>query len=239
MIRRILRSEALAYLKSTFAPKAEAWRRVGQSELDPSAQAGFGVLFVPGVGATSAQFSGLRRTLLPHADVFLPFDYSSLAHPRIIARDLARTIEAHRFRCPRILAIGHSLGGLLLRMVLQSDDPPPSVVGWVSISAPLHGTRRSRLAPTPSLRTLHPETPLIEEVNSGVHRLKRLDGRILTIGTRSDLFIEPWSSAFLDEHEKMELDDVGHVGLLFDARVHAAIARFAERVKGDYPLRLR
>jgi pimeloyl-ACP methyl ester carboxylesterase len=230
-LRRLISREARAYLRSGWlAPTGpDRVRRCdGQGRL--------GALFVSGVGANASQFADLMESLEGACDWFDAFEYTSLAHPQRIARALAEHIETASSKCDRIIAIGHSLGGLLLRMVLQSETPPEKIAGFVSICAPLHGTFRARLAPNPFLRQLAPDGPIVTELLSTTHRLERLRGATLAIGARWDQFVTPYESAFIDGHDRLLLDDAGHVAALFDSRVHAAIVELARRISdGDEP----
>jgi pimeloyl-ACP methyl ester carboxylesterase len=216
---KLVTVEAQAYLRLGLMSPSR--KRVLQA---PRGTAPAGVLFVPGVGANGSQFLGLKRALEPHAQWFDAFEYSSLRHPSAVAEDLAAYLEKVAPRSERLVVVGHSLGGLLLRMVLQEAQIPENLLGWVSICAPLHGTWRSKLALSPSLRALAPDSALMRDVLAGAERLARLEGRILTIGARYDQMISPHTSAFLDPHPQLELEHVAHAGSLLDRRVHGAVA---------------
>lgn len=225
---RILTDEALAYLRLGLLMPSRS-RLLGKN----GHQAKFGIVFVPGVGANASQFSALERSVLEEADFFDAFEYFSLRHPRKIAGELHRFLEEVSRRCERYLVIGHSLGGLLLRMVLQSEQPPPGVAGYVSICAPLCGTWRSKLAPSAGLRALRPDSPLMQELDATRHRLDRWKGQVLTVGARYDQFIHPHTSAFIDGHDRLELDRAAHAGSLFDPRLHHALTHFARRLSAE------
>lgn len=220
---KLVTLEAQAYLKMGILSPGR--RRILQSSHE---RADTGVLFVPGVGANGSQFIKLKRALEPHAQWFGSFEYFSLRHPHKVARDLEDYLSHVAPKAQRLVVIGHSLGGLLLRMVLQGQRMPDNIAGWVSICAPLHGTWRSKLALSPGLRALAPNAPMIQQVLNDAHRLERLRGRILTIGARRDQMIQPHTSALLDQYESLELDGVAHAGSLFDKRVLAAVQRAAE-----------
>src|SRR5688572_26545506 len=170
-----MQSEALAYLKLGLL---KSGRRLVRS----SARAEFGVVFVPGVGADETQFVEMARSLREEAELFDAFDYSSLRHPQRIAEELFSHLEQVADRCERYLLVGHSLGGVLSRIVMQREIAPRGIAGFVSICAPLHGTWRCRLAPHPGLRSLIPDSDLMQELLAGSHRLDRWKGNILSIG---------------------------------------------------------
>jgi pimeloyl-ACP methyl ester carboxylesterase len=218
--------EAAAYLRSgLLAPSLG--RDIPENHERSSS---FGVVLVPGVGANPSQLSLVKRALREDVGWFDAFDYSSFAHPRSVAAKLRDHLDEAGTRCERLLVIGHSLGGLLLRVALQSDRAPRAIAGFISICAPLHGTWRSKLAPSPHLRDLAPDSAFMTEVLANAHRLDRLRGAMLMVGSSLDHFIAPSESAFLEGEERLCLDDTGHVGSLFDPRVHEAILRLARRV---------
>ncbi len=169
---RLLRSEALAYLRLGLLLPSRG--RLAQNN---GSRAEFGVIFVPGVGANGSHFINLARALAEESPHFEAFEYFSLKHPRRIADALSTYLEDVARRVERYLLVGHSLGGLLGRMVLQQEQPPPGLGGFVSLCAPLHGTWRSKLAPHPGLRSLRPDGALMEELRAGAHRLDRWRGR--------------------------------------------------------------
>lgn len=227
---RLLRDEAFAYVRlGLLSPQRARIRAVREG------RAKAGVLFVPGVGANGAQFLGMRRALENDADWFDAYEYASLSDPRRLARELGDYVESLSDHVDALVVVGHSLGGLLLRMVLQSTARVDHVVGYAAICAPLNGTWRSKLAPSPNLRMLRPDSPMIGQVLATADRLRRLDGRVLTIAARRDQFIAPHDSALLDGAEQLVLEDRAHVAGLFDPRVHAAVRGLVQRSTASDP----
>ncbi len=224
---RLVKDEALAYLKlGTLMPRK---RQVTQRQENKD-RARLGVLFVPGVGANGSQFLGLKKALQGHAQWFDAFEYFWLGDPQKSARKLELRIRALESQVDRLLVVGHSLGGFLLRMVLQREARPAFVAGYVSICGPLNGTWRGKLAPAPALRSLAPDSSLMTKVLAEKYRLDGLGENVLTIGARRDQFIKPFGSAFLEGHPQLLLEDVAHAGSLFDARVHEAVVGLAGRI---------
>lgn len=229
--RRVLKGEAVAYVRSGFYAAADIARRRVSNTNDAGGE--LGVLFVHGVGANRSQFIALERALEGSADRLDHFEYRSVLNSldRVL---LALDEQVRASSSERIVLVGHSLGGLLVRLLLQSEDPPPRIAGFVSICAPLHGTAMSALGFfSPALRAIAPHGARIREQETTRHRLDRWRGSILTIGSTRDHFVLPSSSAFLEEHETMRLHDTGHVGALFDPRVHAAIRSLLDRVRNS------
>ncbi len=227
-LRKLLAREAVGYVRSGLLATSGVRIRHNHTAVAP-----LGVLFVHGVAANPTQFRDLRRVLGGELDWFDAFRYSSLTPLPKTAQRLRRAIVDAGERCPRVLVIGHSLGGLLLRMVLQDEEAPDHVVGYVSICGPLHGTRLSRFAPNPVLRELRPESELIRGLGRSADRLDRWRGAVLAVAARRDHMIQPWDSALLDGHQNLELPDAGHVSSLFDARVHEAVLGLARRLKAE------
>ena len=186
--------------------------------------AGAAVVFVPGLGANGGNFLPLRRHLESDVDLFDAFEYRSLHDPVRTARRLHMRLSALSARCERLYCIGHSLGGVLLRLALQNPVSIPNVVGFVGICSPLHGTWRSKFAPSP-LRQLIPDSELMTRLLASAHRLEHLEGAVLTVAARHDPFIKPHTSALLDLGPRLVLEDVGHNGALLDRRVHDAVLR--------------
>ena len=211
--------EALAYVR--LGMLAPGHRRVKKQH---RGRADVAVLFVPGLGANGGNFMPMRRQLESDVDLFDTFDYFSLRDPRLVARRLKVRLQALSARADRLYCVGHSLGGLLLRMVLQGSPPIRGVAGFAALCSPLHGTWRSKLAPAP-LRQLTPDSELMSEVLASAHRLEPLQDRVLTVAARHDPFIKPHTSALLDIGPQLLLDDVGHNGALLDRRVHEAVHR--------------
>lgn len=222
-----LAREAAAYAKTGFFAAVTKRQRAVASE-----PGDFGVLFVHGVGANATQFHSLRRSLEPELSGFEHFEYDWRTPIPRLAEGLRAHTDLLSERYERIMLVGHSLGGLLSLMVLQDQNPPQSVVGLVSLCAPLHGTRRSRLAPKTPLALLSPESPLIRELIRTRERLEPYRGRILTVSAQRDAFVVPSDSARLDQFEHLEFDHVGHVATLFDEDVQRAVKGFVLRTRG-------
>ena len=212
--------EAAAYVRMELSrPKR------GQVHRDAGPHARRAITFVPGVGGHGAQFLGIQSCLESVADAFSAFEYSSRLHPEILARRLRERLEREARRGLELVIIGHSLGGVLGRIVLQNDAPLP-LVSFVAICAPLGGTWRTRMFPQASLRALTPDSTLMQRVRRDAHRLERYRGRILTVGAGHDLLVRPARSAHFSGHPSYVFDDLTHNAALLDPRVHHLVGRF-------------
>lgn len=186
------------------------------------AHTGVGVLFVHGVGANATQFRALGSAIAGIAARLDAFEYRSRHRIEDLTLRLEEKLAQVARESEQILVIGHSLGGLLARAVLQRGSVPSNVTGFVSICAPLNGTTRARFALSPNLRALSPGSEMFRELEASAARLQRLE-RVLAIGAERDLFLDPIEGAFLPAHPALRLTDTGHVGSLFDPRVHEAV----------------
>ncbi len=223
---RIAAKEAIAYAKSGVLQTLRRPVRKSNGHVPE-----LGVLFVHGVGSSPSQFRALRLSLDDHVHFFDAFEYRTWTDLERTAGALAEHIGTLESRCDRLVLIGHSLGGVLSRIVLQAEQPPQNVAGFVSICAPLAGTRVSRLAPNRSLRALRPSSALIQQLEATADRLDRLQGAVLSVGATRDHFVSPSTSAFLDGHDALRLDHAGHVSSLFEAEVHGAVRQLILRVE--------
>jgi acetyl esterase/lipase len=218
---RLITGEALAYVRSGVYATTRA--RVHHR---PARRADVGVVLVHGVGADRTQFRELSRALVPTGAWIDAFDYRTTTPFPHILRALADAVRGARAHADRLVVVGHSLGGVLLSLLLQSDDPPPHVAGFVAICAPLHGTTRGRFAPWRDVRGITPDGEHTRRLLDTRERLHLWQRPILTIGAEEDAFVDPAESAFLDGHPSLRLSGSGHVASLFDARVHAAVVDF-------------
>lgn len=218
---RLITGEALAYMRSGLYATTRA--RIAHH---PPQHAPVGVLLVHGVGADRTQFRALSRALVPTGAWIDAFDYPTAAPFEDTLAALAQAIARSRAHTDRLVVVGHSLGGVLLSLVLQREPPPSHVAGFVTICAPLHGTTRGRFAPWRDVRGITPDGPHIRQLIDTRERLYAWQRPILTIGADRDAFVEPVASAFLPGHPQLRLTGAGHVASLFDARTHAAVADF-------------
>lgn len=224
--KKLVAAEAMAYFRSGMLAAGGRASILEKRSRTPK----LGIFLVPGYGANLSQLSPLKSALDHEAEYFDGFDYRVDRPAKELAADLAKAIEKTVHSCERLLLIGHSLGGALSRLVLQSEHPPKNIAGFVALCSPLHGSWMCRMAPSAALRTLAPDGPTVREMIHHAPRLERWRGSILTVGARFDSFVQPYDSAFLDGEEQLCLDDVGHVSALFDERVHRAIISLARRL---------
>lgn len=222
---RLIRREAWAYLQLGLSGEA---RRAEGAELGDD----LAVLFVHGVAGRISQFHQIRSVLeRTGAQRFEGFSYRSHRPLRQLGAELGDQLDRLCSSNERVLLVGHSLGGVLGRIALQLEPTRGRrLAGWVSICSPLHGTRRSRFALTPSLRALAPSSELVGWLQSTSDHLRPLLPTTLCVGARRDALVSPTDSAFLDGAERMELVEAAHASSLFDVAVAERVGHLARRL---------
>jgi pimeloyl-ACP methyl ester carboxylesterase len=147
------------------------------------------------------------------------------------AQTVANALQSLQRECDgsRVSIIAHSMGGLVARAALRRAGPGV-IREIVTIASPHHGTALACSWPSPPLRQMRPHSPWLrglaaDEAPPTVP--------ITSIYTAQDNLIVPARSAVIDGGRTLELDGVGHMGLLFRRRcIDAAIAALAAPAGG-------
>lgn len=171
------------------------------------------VAFVHGFLAAGPVFDPLRAQVAADGLATIDFTYASTGRFESIASALAETLQrAGQGR--RLALVGHSLGGLLCRWVMQEHGVPAEAL--VTIATPHGGTEIARRWPLPLARALRPGSPILESLGppSVPHT---------TIVAGRDTMIRPIESAASVDGEVHWLDGVGHNAVLFDADAHRLV----------------
>lgn len=197
-------------------------------------------LLVHGLYHNTSAWQLFRRRL---ASAGLPltraFGYSSFGPAYAdIAQELAGEIRAMAAQSPtgRILLVGHSLGGLLIRSACAEAGVCALVAGIVTLGTPHRGsTLAGRLAVGRLGRSLD---------RSGA-ALVSLEGRAqcptpaLSLFTPVDGMVQPLSGSLLTPEQELSgwreacVGAVSHVGLLFHARTASLAAEFLLAREGE------
>jgi len=133
-----------------------------------------------------------------------------------------RAVEKLRMAtgAPRVVLVGHSMGGLAARVYLRKHGDA-HVARIVTLASPHHGTIFGRLGHSRNARQMARTSRFIE-------RLKADDrGRwahFTTVATRDDNLAVPRSSPLLPGARQIEIDGVGHLALIQDPRAWRVIA---------------
>jgi pimeloyl-ACP methyl ester carboxylesterase len=200
---------------------AQAWhlRLVGaHRRWVPRQIHGAPVLCVHGFTQNGTNFLRIQRRLLalgrPSAAVLLGYP------PRPIAR-YAAILEARLaalcadFDGP-VDVVGHSMGGLVLRLVLTARPDLRARIGRVvTLGSPHHGTASGRGM------LLFPEVRFMARRSAELAALPHLPellphARIVNVGSEDDSTVYPVETTFEPGAEHVRLDGLGHAGILVD-----------------------
>ncbi|SDL38204.1 Triacylglycerol esterase/lipase EstA, alpha/beta hydrolase fold [Geoalkalibacter ferrihydriticus] len=116
----------------------------------------------------------------------------------------------------RVDLIGHSLGGLIARNLVQLRGGADKVRHCICIATPHAGSRLAPFALTPLARVLMPGSPFLQrlstaELPTGVS--------FTSLYSRHDNLVIPTDSAILPETPSLEVSGIGHSCLLYSRRV--------------------
>jgi triacylglycerol lipase len=191
----------------------------------PSPTHGRPVLCVHGYTQNATNFHGLRRVLeragRPTIAVSL---WHRLAPIGWYAHRLERRLERLAREFPDgIDIVAHSMGGVVLRMVLAAREDLRGVVHTViTLGSPHRGTAAARGIPlVPELLAMKRRSALL----AGLPSLTELvpHGRVVAIAGDADTIVYPVDSSLVPGAEGVVLRGVTHAGLLTSSRAHAAV----------------
>jgi pimeloyl-ACP methyl ester carboxylesterase len=157
-----------------------------------------------------------------------------------LAAQLRQTAEdsEHSGTGGRVLLIGHSLGGLIIRAAcaeVAAEAGGAHVAGVVTLGTPHRGSTLAGLLGIGRLaRGLAPGGRVIQ----AVRKLPCAPGPGLSLYTPTDGMVLPLSGALLDERERCAgwteraLPAMSHVGLLYSAEAARQVLAFLEEASG-------
>lgn len=182
-------------------------------ETVPAEGAECAVAFVHGFMAAGPVFDPLRAQVAAAGMATVDFTYAPTGRFEIIAGELAETL--HRAaEGKRLALVGHSLGGLLCRWVMQKHGVPARKL--VTIATPHGGTEIARRWPLPLAKALRPGSEVLAELAPpGVPHTAIVAGR--------DTMVRPVASAAPEGARVHWLTEVGHNGVLFDGDAHRLV----------------
>lgn len=191
----------------------------------PPNAAGRPVLCVHGYGQNPTNFVGLRRVLeaagRPTVAVSLRHRLAPLDR---YAERLAEHIRTMAEQWPDGLDIvAHSMGGVVLRLVLHTHpDLRASVRTVITLGSPHRGTASTRGIPLlPELVALRRRSVLLRDLPQLPELLPH--GRVVTIAGDTDTMVYPVETSLVPGAEAVVLPGIGHAGLLTSPQSWAAI----------------
>lgn len=125
-----------------------------------------------------------------------------------------------------VAAVGHSLGGLLLRWAIQELGAAPHVDRLITLASPHAGTDAAKVGVIPLAKAIAPGSPVIAQLDKSRERAEHIPTLALVAGR--DRMIRPPASAALPGAEVHWLD-VGHNEMLFHPEVFAKVSGALKR----------
>lgn len=176
------------------------------------------VLLVHGLVDNRSVFSVMNRSLRRRGFTHVcTWNYSPLLTD--IARGAA-ALGAHIERIceqtghDRVHVVGHSLGGLISRYYVQRQGGDRRVESLVTLGTPHHGSVWAHVVPTPLIRQLRPDSPVIQELDEPAPGCRT---PVTAIYSDLDQMVVPTSSGRCD-HPDLQARNVlfrgvGHISL--------------------------
>lgn len=181
------------------------------------------VLVVHGLFAAGGVFEPLRKRIERECGLrTFDFTYSPLRAFEDVARDLARAFDQIAQSGAQVSIVGHSLGGLVARWLVQELKYAPRVDRIVTLATPHAGTTLARLGPTSLIRAIQPSSKVMRALRDSSGELASI--RCVAMGADGDSMISPTSSSIAWPEAKTQwFTGLGHNAMLFDGRVHDAV----------------
>lgn len=205
-----------------------AWKaEAGPALLEPAEVFGDPVLCVHGFTQDGTNFAALRNALWargrPSAAVSLGLPGR---HPRRYVPKLVRALEDLVARYPDLGVdiVAHSMGGVLLRQTLgDRPDLAAHVSTVVTLGSPHHGTQGARgfVRYMPEGGGLHPLSPWLNSLPTFSEAAP--NARSVTIAGTADYVVYPIEVCHLEGSASLDLEGIGHAGLLADPRAIQAV----------------
>ena len=194
---------------------AVPWRRVAGAATSPRPP----LVFVPGYAMTRACLWPLRHRLAAAGWAnAVGYNYRTLRGDlEIAARGLRAAIADVATACgtSHVVVIAHGMGGLVARLCLRDWIDAP-VCALVTLGTPHRGSKLYALALDPMAREMRPESAVLDALADD-ELPRRLD--VTAIYSSFDVTVVPSSGGQYPGASNIEIEGVGHVGLLWSPRV--------------------
>lgn len=192
-------------------------------------------------GAPSPQHAVFVHGFMAHGRVFAPLrehveretghttsevSYGPLERFEAVAERVARALEEAAAHGP-VTAVGHSLGGLLLRWAIQELHAAPHVDRLITLASPHAGTDAAKVGILPLAKAIAPGSPVVTQLERSRERAAHIE-KVALVAER-DRMIRPPASAALPDAEVHWLEGVGHNEMLFHPEVFAKVTEALKR----------
>lgn len=218
-------------------PGGQPTERVELGGTGPGADHGTPVMLVHGYGHNHSGWWNMRRHLQEAGFGRLEsFDYRPFERDvPASARQLAARVEQLRRRtgAERVHVVAHSLGGILLRWMVQELDSAEVVDTAVTLGTPHEGTRLAWIAPGGTAAQLRPGSWVLRRLAESA---RPSPVRWVAVYSNLDELVRPSRSAMIS-HPALDAvnllaKDHGHMSLMVSPRVARAVAGQLEVAEG-------
>ncbi len=208
------------------------WHLAGflrDGRLGPSSATGPLVVCLHGYTQNATNLWGLRRYLARHGRASAAISLTHrLAPMSWYAQRLEYGLEALLSTEPRVDVVAHSMGGVVLRVVLaRRPEWAPRIRRVVTLGTPHRGTASSRGIPfVPEVHALRRRSALLAELP---HLSELLPAAVmLSVAGTHDTIVYPTSSTRIPGTPHVVLSGLGHAGLLTRVEAMAAVRAHLE-----------
>lgn len=188
------------------------------------------VVCIHGWGANRGVFLVLRHRLLRDGwRTVIGVNYRSIGGDVARAAErLCATIETvrHTTGSTQVVLLAHGLGGLVCRHYLAHGDGLTCVARLVTLGTAHRGTKLAALALDSMAQATHPDASLIQDLATDDPLPGRLDAT--AIYPSFDHVVVPSSHAYWSGVGNIEVEGVGHTGLLWSRRVYELVRESLE-----------
>lgn len=172
------------------------------------------VVLVHGYAASLDCWSTLAGDLSRHGfDDIHAFAYNGVVSgPFEVARSLAETVASlvQRTGADGVHLVGHSLGGIIVRLAVEYGGLWDRTATVVTITTPHRGTPLAWAAPGPSGRWMRPGMTVLSEPS---HSGTESGPRYVNFFGAHDAVVPPWSARLdVDQVTNIRIERSGHLG---------------------------
>ncbi|WP_172399654.1 alpha/beta fold hydrolase [Geothermobacter hydrogeniphilus] len=145
----------------------------------------------------------------------------------VLTELIAKKVDRLRLQAgvEQVILIGHSMGGILARNYIQRRGGAARVAHCIQLGTPNGGSKLAPFAVSPLARNLLPGSTFLAELNAS--KLPS-DIPLTSIYSRHDNIVIPAASARLNGSREIELQGMGHMGLLYKKSAVAAVLKALE-----------
>jgi triacylglycerol lipase len=182
------------------------------------------VVFVHGFMARGPVWGPMRHAVTSaHRVETIDLSYGPLESFQAVCARVRRVITSHHHGRP-VTLVGHSLGGLVSRWIVQEvADVASHVDRLITLASPHEGTTAARIPAGPLVSAIRPRSEVIETLRRSTDALGRVRC-VAVVASRDRMITPPSSAAALPGAEVLWLD-VGHNEILFDPGAIAIVQK--------------